>query len=128
MDEIPDSIIEANASYRAQAKMYLHEFGSREDVSPQYLQTLHDVNVMTEKVCDFVKEKTSRFMELGKFVGVIGGEHSTPLGYMQALAEKYEYGILQFDAHADLRTAYEGFTHSHASIMYNACKLDRITK
>ncbi len=30
-----------------------------------------------------------------------------------------EFGILQIDAHADLRVAYEGFTYSHASIMYN---------
>ena len=39
----------------------------------------------------------------------------------EAIAEKYpEFGILQIDAHFDLRKGYEGFTYSHASIMYNA--------
>jgi agmatinase len=44
---------------------------------------------------------------------------------MMAVAERQEdFGILHIDAHADLRIAYEGFTFSHASIIYNA--LDRI--
>ena len=50
----------------------------------------------------------------------MGGEHSTPLGLIQALDEHYEsFSILQIDAHADLRKAYEGFEQSHASIMHN---------
>ncbi len=50
----------------------------------------------------------------------MGGEHSTPLGLIEALNERHEsFGILQIDAHADLREAYEGFDQSHASIMYN---------
>lgn len=51
---------------------------------------------------------------------MVGGDHSTPLGLMKAVGEQFgEFGILQIDAHADLRKAYEGFTYSHASIMYN---------
>jgi agmatinase len=42
---------------------------------------------------------------------------------MKAVAEKYgDFGILQIDAHCDLREAYEGFVYSHASIMYNALR------
>ena len=56
-------------------------------------------------------------------VGLLGGDHSTPLGFFKAIAEKYpDFGILQIDAHMDLRKAYEGFNYSHASIMYNALK------
>jgi len=45
------------------------------------------------------------------------------LGYIRALSEKYkDFGILQIDAHCDLRDSYEGFTYSHASIMFNALK------
>ena len=48
---------------------------------------------------------------------------------MKALAQKHgEYGILQIDAHADLRQAFEGFTDSHASIMYNALQLPQIDR
>ena len=69
---------------------------------------------------NWVKELTCRLLKDGKKVGLIGGDHSTPLGYISALADIHEnFGILQIDAHADLRDAYEGFIHSHASIMYN---------
>ncbi|MDA0713185.1 MAG: agmatinase family protein [bacterium] len=53
---------------------------------------------------------------------VLGGDHSVPFGLIKACAEHYaacDIGILHIDAHCDLRKAYEGFTDSHASIMYN---------
>ena len=62
-------------------------------------------------------------------MALLGGDHSTPLGLLQALAEKHpQFGILQIDAHFDLRKAFEGFTHSHASIMYNALDLPQVHK
>jgi agmatinase len=64
--------------------------------------------------------KTRNLLANNKLVGLIGGDHSTPFGYIKALAEKYEnFGILQIDAHADLRKGYQDFKYSHASIMYN---------
>ncbi len=78
---------------------------------------------------DFVKRRVLHFLNQGKTVGLLGGDHSTPLGMMQALAEKFgDFAILQIDAHADLRDAYEGFEFSHASIMYNALKLKNVEK
>jgi agmatinase len=74
------------------------------------------------------KTKVLEQIEKGKLVGIIGGEHSTPLGAIEAFAEKNSFGILQIDAHADLRKAYEGFHQSHASIMYNAIQLENVTK
>ena len=69
------------------------------------------------------------WMDKGKLVALLGGDHSTPFGMMQALAEKYPaFGILQIDAHADLRIAYEGFTYSHASIMHNALTLPQVNR
>jgi agmatinase len=56
-------------------------------------------------------------------VALLGGDHSTCLGYLKAISEKYtSFGILQIDAHCDLRESYEGFTYSHASVMFNALK------
>ena len=48
----------------------------------------------------------------------------------QACAARHPgLGILHFDAHADLREAYEGFEWSHASIMENVVKrLDGVAK
>jgi len=52
---------------------------------------------------------------------LLGGDHSIPLGFMKAIAEKHgSFGVLQIDAHCDLRKSYMGFVYSHASIMYNA--------
>jgi agmatinase len=66
-------------------------------------------------------------LKAGKLIGLVGGEHSVPLGFFRALSDQYDrFGILQIDAHADLRKSYEGFTYSHASIMYNALKLPSI--
>ena len=72
---------------------------------------------------EWVYDQTKVLLAKGKLVGLLGGDHSTPLGYFKAIAEKHgEFGILQIDAHCDLRDGYEGFTYSHASIMYNALK------
>lgn len=84
-------------------------------------QNLQEVNEASAEMNKWVFEQCTAIINRDKIVGLLGGDHSTPLGYLTALANKYEnFGILQIDAHADLRNAYEGFTYSHASIMYNA--------
>jgi agmatinase len=81
---------------------------------------LSKVNALSEKMNGWVYKTTKHWLEQGKIVGVVGGDHSTPFGAIKAYAEKYPgLGVLHLDAHADLRDAYEGFTWSHASIMFN---------
>lgn len=81
------------------------------------------INQGSAMLCNWVQEMTGNLLKEGKKVGLMGGDHSTPLGYIRALGEIHsDFGILQIDAHADLREAYEGFTYSHASIMYNVLK------
>lgn len=83
------------------------------------------VNALSEQMNGWVYETTRAWLAKGKTVGVVGGDHSTPFGAIRAYAEKYPgLGVLHLDAHADLRDAYEGFTWSHASIMFNV--LERI--
>src|SRR5690606_32262847 len=92
-------------------------------------QLLHSVNEVCAEMVERVKELCGNVLDEGKRLALLGGDHSTPLGYMQALAERHEnYGILQIDAHADLRDAYEGFEFSHASIMFNALKIPQVSK
>ncbi len=84
---------------------------------------LAQVNALSEKMNQWVYATTKHWLDKGKVVGVVGGDHSTPFGCIKAYAEKYpELGVLHLDAHADLRDAYEGFTWSHASIMFNVMK------
>ena len=78
------------------------------------------VNNYSEKLNDYVYTETKNYLSQGKLVGLVGGDHSTPFGAIRAFLEKYPaMGVLHIDAHADMREAYEGFEHSHASIMYN---------
>lgn len=87
------------------------------------------VNAASQVVNKHVYQTTKRLLDSGKIVGLLGGDHSSPFGCIQAHLEKYpDMGILHFDAHADLREAYEGFTDSHASIFNNVIKKTSLKK
>lgn len=108
---------------RKEAELYLKFLSEGGDISEnEFLRrSVEDVNRGTEKMNEWVYAQTKELLEKGKLVGLVGGDHSTPLGYFRSIGEhKGDYGILQIDAHADLRNSYEGFKYSHASIMYNA--------
>ncbi|HZF11473.1 MAG TPA: agmatinase [Thermoanaerobaculia bacterium] len=54
----------------------------------------------------------------GKFLVTLGGEHSlTQAPVAAARAVHGKVGVVQFDAHADLRQEFEGTPYSHASVM-----------
>lgn len=87
------------------------------------------VNTHSERLNQHVYTQTKKLLDAGKLVGLVGGDHSTPFGAIQAFLEIYpQMGILHFDAHADLRQAFEGFEHSHASIMYNVMTKTSLNK
>ncbi|MBD2313889.1 agmatinase family protein [Desertifilum sp. FACHB-1129] len=131
MAEIPQDILEKNESLRQDASRIIEclEQGNSVEDSPELTQILDKINQECQAVNQWLFTQAKAAMSQGKQVAIIGGDHSSPLGYMQALAEQYpDYGILHIDAHADLRNAYEGFEFSHASIMFNALKLPQISK
>jgi agmatinase len=91
-----------------------------DEASAKLQPYLDRVNSASATLNSYVYEQAFQLLRRGKLVGLVGGDHSTPLGYIRALGEVHEsFGILHIDAHADLRKAYEGFEFSHASIMYN---------
>jgi agmatinase len=70
------------------------------------------------KMMQALYERARELVASGKFVTMIGGEHSVSAPVIRAHAERYEnLSVLQLDAHADLRDTYDGTPHSHASIM-----------
>lgn len=86
-------------------------------------RALEKVNQLCEQMNEWVYAETRKWLDAGKVVGIVGGDHGTPFGSIRAHAEKYPgMGVLHLDAHADLRNAFEGFTWSHASIMYNVAE------
>jgi agmatinase len=87
-------------------------------------KSLKEINEGSTFMNNWVYEQSKDLLDKGKLVGLLGGDHSTPLGFFKALSEKHgDFGILQIDAHCDLRKSYENFTFSHASIMYNALEV-----
>lgn len=101
---------------------FLEEGGSIEE-QPAFQEVLDKVNATSDHLRTNLKERASKLLAENKIVAVLGGEHSTPLGLIEAIDEQQKpFGILQVDAHADLRDAYEGFEQSHASIMFNVLK------
>lgn len=71
-----------------------------------------------------VGERVAAAYESGRIPGIVGGEHSVALGgLIEASARHPGLGVLQIDAHADLRVDFQGFARSHASVMHNALEL-----
>ncbi len=123
---VSEELLIENNKLRLLAKGYIDSLEANTNSESTKLVT-SKINEASENLNIYTKNISSKYLKTGKLVGLVGGDHSTPLGLMRALAEKYDrFGILQFDAHADLRKAYEGFTYSHASIMYNALKLPAV--
>jgi agmatinase len=122
----PDRKVLLKSDYlRKEAELYI-DYISKGDVvdNNQFMRrTLKEVNEGGIFLNNWVYQQTKALLEADKLVCLLGGDHSTPLGFLKAIGEKRgDFGILQIDAHCDLRESYEGFVYSHASIMYNALK------
>ena len=77
-----------------------------------------------EAVLKKIKAAVASALTLEKIPVLLGGEHTVSVGAFQAIKETIKnVGIIQFDAHADLRNTYEGTPHSHACVMYRALDL-----
>ena len=125
MSPISEEWKEINVHCREKGLEYIQylESNGEEKARLKYQTVLDEINAAHEALRENLKERCLALLKQGKIPAVLGGEHSTPLGLMEALNETYEdFGILQIDAHADLRDAYEGFAQSHASIMFNVLK------
>src|SRR5215218_4669029 len=110
---------------RKEAELYIDYISKGDDVLANKFmcKSLREINEGSIFLNNWVYDQTKSLLEKGKLVGLIGGDHSTPLGFFKAIAEQQgDFGILQIDAHCDLRKGFENFTYSHASIMYNALR------
>lgn len=131
MEDEDEKIAEESRNLRTLAADYIGwlEAGQPADKAQNFTTVPAQVTERGKALVEYLKKKTGAYLDAGKGVVLLGGDHSTPLGYMHALAERHqEFGILQIDAHCDLRPAYEGFQYSHASIMYNALQLPQVKK
>ncbi len=84
-----------------------------------YTHPAVDCSVATPDVMANIASATRAIVEQGGLVVGLGGEHSVTWGVLKGYLDAgvRDFGIVQIDAHADLRDAYEGDPHSHASVM-----------
>lgn len=129
MVDIPEEMAIRSSELRNKATQIIEMFEDGIDVeNDETAKSLHaEINAACEHMNEWVEMQCSYWLTKGKKVGLIGGDHSTPLGYLRAQAKRHEeFGVLHIDAHMDLRIAYEGFTYSHASVMYNALSIPQL--
>ncbi|MCS6790283.1 MAG: arginase family protein [Bacteroidia bacterium] len=89
----------------------------------------HPEHLYQAYVLPFVQAQVKAALMARKRFGIIGGDHSVPLGAHFVLESFYpEYGVLYIDAHADLRSSYEGNRYSHATIFYHVSLLPSVSK
>lgn len=117
-------LADQNAAFRTKAKQVIASLENEDQVDEQQLSAVNQYCTALHKE---VEDTMQELLDRGKLVGMVGGDHSSPLGLIRALGRKDDFGILQIDAHMDLRNSYEGFQFSHASIMHNALKCDGVT-
>jgi agmatinase len=117
----PQAIIDASQYlelYDLELNREIHEVG---------IHTLPRVEpLMTnpEGMIERVYEVTEDLLGKGKFVVMLGGEHSLSLGTVKAFKQKFpRLSVLQFDAHADLRNSYLGTRYGQASVMRRISEL-----
>jgi agmatinase len=100
----------------AQVELWDEEMGV--DIHPRGMFTMPEVNLSSltlQDAMDELKRVTSEIFQTGKFLVMIGGEHSITSPVVAAAAAQHRgLSLLQIDAHADLRASYQGEAHSHA--------------
>ena len=121
MRDFPEDICAMNDKFKAVAQELIEMRTSLSEDEKKMNSLAAEVNQACDKMSQWVYDQCSDVLAKGKLLALVGGDHSTPLGAIRAVSDKFkgEFGILHIDAHADLRQAYQGFTQSHASIMYN---------
>ena len=119
--DVDYSLLEQSQRLRSDAERVIdHLEGGGSPDDDYVVRKLRRVNEGCAAMNANIGAQAARWLDAGKLVGLVGGDHSTPYGLVRALGARHaSFGILHLDAHCDLRDAYEGFAFSHASIMYN---------
>ncbi len=132
MEPVPRDVAALSAAARRLAKPII----SRGGATARDRAAVAKVNDACFRVAEHTYDRARAALDEGRIPGLLGGDHSTPFGAIWAAADHVAQirgnkglGILQVDAHMDLRDAYEGFAWSHASIMHNVLwLLPRVTR
>jgi agmatinase len=110
-----------------EASRYIELYDQELDADPYEvgIATLPALSLTGEGPREAIRELREAYDALldaapGKFVVMLGGEHSITSAPILAWADRLggeRLSVLQIDAHTDLRAEYEGSPYSHASVM-----------
>ena len=107
----------------AERVMRVHDIGSTPYDKLVYERRLRRINEGSQTMVENIYQQSKRWLDRGKIVGLVGGDQSTAYGHIRAVAEHHHnIGILHIDSGCDLIERYQGFEHSHASIMHNVLR------
>lgn len=122
--DVDYALLEESQRLRSDAeKVIAHLEGGGSPEDDYAVRKVRRINEGCRAMNANIGAQAARWLDAGKTVGLVGGDHSTPYGLIRALGDRHgEFGILHIDAHCDLRDAYEGFEFSHASIMFNVLR------
>ena len=110
----PQAIIDASRNM----ELFDEEVGGETATIGIHTLSAIDVDRDADEMMPELHDEAERLLKLGKFICMLGGEHSISAPVIKAHKELYpNLSVLQIDAHADLRDQYDGTPHSHASIM-----------
>jgi agmatinase len=128
--EISQGWISRNDELKKIAKSRKALLEQGEEQSPAAIDILEKINLASLELNQWVEIFAKEVLEAGKIPAVLGGDHSSPYGLIKAVSDHFagDLGILHLDAHADLRNSYQGYQHSHASIMHNVMQNLKISK
>ena len=109
----------------AAENMELYDIETDSEVFNQGIHILPPVTEAStpEAVYKAVLAKARELLGSDKYLTFFGGEHSVSIGVIEAFREKYsDLTVLQLDAHADLRSSYDGSPYNHACAVHWASK------
>ncbi len=113
-DKGPAAMLEASPN------LELYDIETDSEVYTKGIYTAPPVQDFSEpeQMTEVVADKVAGFIDKGKFVVTMGGEHSISIGAAKAHADKFDdLTVVQFDAHADLRPSYLDSPYNHACVM-----------
>lgn len=85
-----------------------------------HARRLRRINEGSVQINEKIYSQSKMWLQQGKIVGLVGGDHSTSYGNIRAVGECYsEFGVLHIDAQCNLKEQCYGFSHSHSSVMHN---------
>ena len=90
MDEIPVALLEQSDALKKEAAhvIDLLVHGGTKAKKDRATKALKLVNEESAVMNDWVEQRTGYWLDQGKLVGLVGGDHSTPLGFYRALAQR----------------------------------------